>query len=158
MSKPDEQHEPQPKPYAPKPRFLAASGRWDPVQAKRDQKLREAGEPIPDSEEDHGYTDLPGLALPHEPECLDEDDWDRHVGKEVDQRAKARHIERERSAKLLSQEERIVKAVQEAAVKRRDVRREVWLLRQMQARKCKPEKLEQRVQGLERITYLGRAA
>lgn len=146
------------KPYQPQPRFLAASGRWDPTQARRDQKLREAGEPIPDREEDHGYTNLPGLGLPFEPECLDEDDWDRHVGKEVDQRAKARVLERERTARLLSQEERIVKAQAEAAAKRRDVRREVWMLRRMQQKNRSAEVIEKRVQHLERVVYLGRAA
>jgi hypothetical protein len=132
-----QQPEPQPKPYAPKPRFLAPKAR--------------AGD-------GHGYVNLPALAMAGEPECLDQDDWDRHVGKEVDQRAKARAIERERTARLLSQEERIVKAQAEARAKRRDVSREVAVLRQMQARQRPPAKIEKRVQILEQVVYLGRAA
>jgi hypothetical protein len=127
----------QPQPYRPKPRFLAPKAR--------------AGD-------GHGYVDLPALGMAHEPECLDADDWDRHIGREVDQRAKARELERERSARLLSQEERVVKAQQEAASKQRDVRREVWLLRDMLAKGRAPEKIEKPLQGLERIVYLGRAA
>lgn len=126
-----------PQPYQPKPRFLAPKAR--------------AGD-------GHGYVNLPALAMPHEPECLDEDDWDRHIGREVDQRAKARVLERERTARLLSQEERIVKAQKEAAVKQRDVRREVWLLRSMLAKGRSPEKVEKPLQALERVVYLGRAA
>jgi hypothetical protein len=134
----DEQQQPEPpKPYAPKPRFLAPKAR--------------AGDGL-------GYVNLPALAMTGEPECLDEDDWARHIGKEVDQRAKAREVERERSAQLLSQEERIVKAMTDAAAKRRDVSREVAVLRQMQARQRPPAKIEKRVQILEQVVYLGRAA
>jgi hypothetical protein len=127
----------QPKPYQPQPRFLAPKAR---------------------SGDGHGYVNIPGLAMAGEPECLDEDDWDRHIGREVDQRAKARHIERERTARLLSQEERIAKAMAEAAAKRRDVSREMQVLRHMQAKHKAPEKIEKRVQILERVVYLGRAA
>jgi hypothetical protein len=131
---PDDHHA---KPYQPQPRFLAPKAR--------------AGDGL-------GYVNLPGLGMPNEPEALDQDDWDRHIGHEVDQRARAREIERERSARLLSQEERIVKAQAEAASKRRDVSREVWVLRQMQAKRRPPEKIEKRVQHLELMAYLGRAA
>lgn len=134
----DQHPEQQPAaPYQPKPRFLAPKAR--------------AGD-------GHGYVNLPALAMAGEPEALDEDDWDRHIGKEVDQRAKARAVERERSARLLSQEERIVKAMAEAASKRRDITREVYVLRQMQAKQRPPEKIEKRVQILEQVVYLGRAA
>lgn len=105
-----------------------------------------------------GYSGEPALAMRQEPECLDKDDWDRHIGPNVDQRAKARQIERERTVRLLSQEERIKRAVDEANAKRRDVSREVWLLNKMLAKGRKPEMIEKRVQVLERVAYLGRAA
>jgi hypothetical protein len=127
----------QPKPYQPKPRFLAPRAR--------------PGDGL-------GYVNLPALAMPHEPECLDEDDWNRHIGREVDPRAKARLLERERTAQLLSQEERIVKAQAEAAFKRRDVTRELYILRDMQRKQRPPAKIEVRVQRLEQVVYLGRAA
>lgn len=106
----------------------------------------------------NGYADDPALSRPDEPEALDRMDWNRHIGQEVDQRARARELERERSARLLSQEERIAKAMQEAQAKRRDVSREMAVLRQMQAKQRPPEKIEKRVQILERVVYLGRAA
>lgn len=151
-----DQHEP--RPYQPKPRYLAprASAGWDghgyrhlPSRSPRafEQESPETLAAIRDA-----------TSIRDEPECLDRDDWDRHIGREVDQRARARDMERERNARLLSQEERIVKAQAEAAAKRRDVTRELWVLRQMQAKQRPPEKIEKRVQHLELVVYMGRRA
>lgn len=105
-----------------------------------------------------GYTDKPELAMRDEPECLDEADWNRYIGKPAAQSENAEKLARERDLRLLSQEERIVKAQREAAAKRRDVSREVWMLRRMQQKQRTPEVIEKRVQALERVVYLGRAA
>jgi hypothetical protein len=78
------------KPYQPKQRFLvpgSPTGRWE-----------------------QGYADIPEFAMREEPECLDEDDWNRHVGKPAVARKTAQEMSREKDLKLLSQEERIVKA------------------------------------------------
>lgn len=133
----DDQHQQEPTPYQPKPRFLAPKAR--------------AGD-------GHGYVNLPALAMADEPEALDQDDWDRHIGREVDQRAAARELERERETRWLSQEERIVQVMREAQAKKRDVTGELRILRHMQAKRLSPEKIEKRVQILERVVRLGRAA
>lgn len=105
-----------------------------------------------------GYTELAARAMFSEPEPLDEAEWRAHVRKRADQAEIAERMQREKDAKLLSQEERIVKAQKEAAVKRRDVSRELWMLRRMQQKKMGPAVIEKRVQHLERVVYLGRAA
>lgn len=105
-----------------------------------------------------GYTDEPILTDREEPQYLTRRQWRNHVKKRADQAEIAERMQRERDAKLLSQEERIVKLQQEAAVKRRDIKREMWALRQMQAKQRPPEKIEKVVQKLECVVYLGRAA
>lgn len=128
----------QRKPYQPKQRFLvpgSPTGRWE-----------------------QGYADIPEFAMREEPECLDEDDWNRHVGKPAVARKTAQEMSREKDLKLLSQEERIVKAQAKAAEQRRDVSREMFLLRSMLAKRRSPEKVERKVQELEQVVYLGRKA
>lgn len=106
-----------------------------------------------------GYTDVAELGMHGEPECLDEQQWRDHVGEP------AKAVERQRRAavavdvseRLLSQEERIVKALGEAERIGRDVSREAWLLRRMQL-KGRPREVERRLQVVERIVYLGRRA
>jgi hypothetical protein len=109
----------------------------------------------------HGYTDIPELGMRHEPECLDEADWERHILPRASQDAAKRlHIEeqaREQAKRLLSQEERLVQAQREAKSRRRDVSREVWLVERLTA-KGKADQAERRLQALERIAYLGKAA
>jgi hypothetical protein len=109
-----------------------------------------------------GYVDHIAQAMRDEPEALSVNDWKRHVERRSEltdkQRRTVEEIARDRTKRLLSQEERIVKAHREAQAKRRDVSREMWMLRNMQAGKCKPDALEKKVQELERIVYLGRAA
>jgi hypothetical protein len=105
-----------------------------------------------------GYTDEPILAEREEPQYLTRRQWRNHVKKRADQAEIAERMQRERDAKLLSQEERIVKAQKDAALQRRDVRREMWILRQMQAKQRPPALIEKRVQILERVVYLGRRA
>ena len=102
----------------------------------------------------HGYTDKPELGMRHEPECLDEDDWDRYILPRASQDAAKRlHIEQQ----AREQEERLVEAQREAKSRRRDVSREVWLVQRLTA-KGKADQAEKRLQALERIAYLGRAA
>jgi hypothetical protein len=107
---------------------------------------------------EQGYAEEAKLGMRAEPECLDENDWDRHIGKPAAQAKTANELRIERDLKLLSQEERIVKAQQEAKAKRRDVSSEVRLLRDMLAKRRSPQKVEKRVQRLEQIAYLGREA
>lgn len=105
-----------------------------------------------------GYTELQARGMFAEPEPLDEQEWKDHVRKRADQAEIAERMQRERDARLLSQEERIVRAQREAQSKRRDVSRELWMLRRMQQKGRAPAVIEKRVQALERVVYLGRAA
>src|SRR5690349_12775859 len=72
-----------------------------------------------------GYTDTPILADRDEPQALTRRQWLNHVKKRATQAEIAERMQRERDAKLLSQEERIVKAMRDAAAQRRDVTREL---------------------------------
>ena len=105
-----------------------------------------------------GYSSEAILAMREEPECLDERDWDRHVGKPARQAKTALEIAHERETRLLSQEERIREAMAHAKQHRRDVSREKWMLDRMLQKQRKPDVIEKRVQVLERMAYLGRAA
>lgn len=110
----------------------------------------------------HGYTSEPILGIKDEPEGLDGADWKRYIRPRADQseaeRLAAEQRAREQSARLLSQEQRMVRVQAEAATKRRDVRREMWVLRNMQRQNRPAEVIEKRLQTVERIVYLGRAA
>jgi hypothetical protein len=109
-----------------------------------------------------GYADDPACGSRGEPECLDEADHDRYIAPRASQDAAKRLLAeqeaRDKDRRLLSQEERITRAMREAREKRRDVSREVAFLRNMQAKRRAPDAIEKRVQTLERIVYLGRAA
>lgn len=105
-----------------------------------------------------GYTETPILAERDEPQSLTRRQWLNHVKKRATQAEIAERMQRERDAKLLSQEERIVKAMRDAAAQRRDVSRELAVLRDMQRKQRPPDKIEKRVQVLECVVYLGRAA
>jgi hypothetical protein len=152
------------------PRFLAPNAR--------------AGDPEPDEEgrlSGRGYLNRPPRpvsAIPDrpetvariaeaarmcdEPEALEHAEWKRHIKSRATQTAAQRRtleeIARDRDRRLLSQEERIVKAQTQAQTARRDVKREMWVLEQMRAQGKSPEKIEKRLQNLEQIVYLGRAA
>lgn len=159
----DEQHPGEQKPQQAKPIFLLASS---PLVAGGKARLRSGNKVAPKrakprevSEiEAHGYTDQLHKRLELEPEPLDADQYKAHVRKRADQAEIAERMQRDRDAKLLSQEERIVKAMNEAKAKRRDVTREMAVLRMMQAKQRPPDKIEKRVQVLEQVVYLGRAA
>jgi hypothetical protein len=108
-----------------------------------------------------GYADDPACGTRGEPECLDEADHDRYIAPRASQdaakRLKVEEQAREQAKRLLSQEERLVAAQAEAKARRRDVSREVWLVERLTA-KGKADQAERRLQALERIAYLGRAA
>jgi hypothetical protein len=159
--------EPENRPRPAKPRFLLRSS---PLTAGGKARLMSAKKVEPNRAkprevsrlEASGYTEQIHKALHEEPECLDEWDWHRHVGHDtdmtLDQRRAAEEIARSRARELLSQEERINEAVEEAQARHRNVTGELWVLRQMIARQAHPEKVEKQVQALERRVYLNRAA
>lgn len=155
MTRMDPQH--PAKPYAPRPLFLAPGAAAGDGTGYRNKPFREP--PLHEQVSSETLERIrAATSVTDEPEALDRDDWDRFISTEVDQRAKARVIEREREAHRLSQQERLERCQKDAAAQRRDIRREVWVIRQMQAKKRPPEVVEKRLQALERIVYLGRAA
>ena len=103
-----------------------------------------------------GYSEIPELAMRQEPECLDEDDWEKHVGKEARIRLAALQATEERELLALSLEERFEKCIARGAVRRLDISREVFVLRQMFARGEKVDKLNRKVQDLEAVVHFGR--
>jgi hypothetical protein len=105
-----------------------------------------------------GYADDPACGTRGEPEYLDQADFDRYIAKGAKQRRAAHEAGVELELKLLSQEERIVNATAEAKAKRRDVSSELYVLRRMQDRGKSAAVIEKRLQRLERLAYLNRAA
>lgn len=107
--------------------------------------------------EAHGYTSEPGRALRGEPECLGAADWDIHVGKrsetveEQRRRFEAARIEEER--RLLTVEQRLVTAHEEARRRCIDVSSEAFVLRRMLAAGKNVRHMETRLGSLERKVW-----
>lgn len=135
MSK-QEPEKPSNKPYEPRRRFLAPMAR--------------PGDGL-------GYIDIPELGMRGEPEALDADDWKRHVDlrskRDEEQRQKFEAVSREQARRLLSFEERLVSAHEEARRRCVDVSSEVRLVRHMQVRGKNVRHLEARLFVIERKVW-----
>lgn len=157
--------DPTKHPAHPKQRFLVpgASGGWNESNSELKGGLGYKHAPArkPRLIDQESETKLQrirdGLSIIDEPEALDEDDWARYVDREAKQKAMAREAGEDRDRKLLSQEERLAQAVAEAKRMRRDVSREVLVLKRLKKR-GKVEQLEKWTQRIEQIARLGRAA
>lgn len=106
-----------------------------------------------------GYTDIPGVGMGDEPQCLSRLQYEKHIKPPAHPIAMtAAEVQGQREKQWLSQEERIQKAMDHAKEKRRDVSREKWILDRMLAKRRKPHMIEKRVRVLEQMAYLGRTA
>lgn len=104
-----------------------------------------------------GYTDEPKLAPRDEPQALTKRQWKDHVDKRSkmaeEQRQKFETAQREQSRRLLSFEEKLVSAHEEARRRCIDVREEVRLVRHMQAQGKNVRHLEARLFRIERKVW-----
>lgn len=104
-----------------------------------------------------GYTDEPVLASRDEPQALTKRQWKDHVDKRSkmaeEQRQKFETAQREQSRRLLSFEQRLVSAHDEARKRCIDVREEVRLVRHMQDKGKNVRHLEARLFVIERKVW-----
>lgn len=109
--------------------------------------------------EEHGYTELPHLALDPLAESLDEEDWKTHVDerskRDEVQRQKFEAASREQARRLMNFEERLVSAHVEARMRCIDVASEVRLVRHMQEKGKHVRHLESRLFTIERKVWRG---
>lgn len=125
-----------PKPQPDEIRLLAPSGRRsDPL----------------------GYTDVPGLAMRDEPEAISRDDYERHVlGRAqtaAEQQAAIEAARMDQQRRLLTAEERMSAAHQEARRRCIDVSSEVRLLNSMLSNGKQARHVERQLGAMERKVY-----
>lgn len=110
----------------------------------------------------HGYVDIPELGMRLEPECLDEQDWAMHIDKRAKdmavQQQKFEEAAREQTRRLLTFEERLVSAHEEARRRCIDVSSEVRLVRHMQEQRKNVRHLEKRLFVIEQKVWRSKAA
>src|SRR5690349_5955167 len=104
-----------------------------------------------------GYTDEPILASRDEPQALTKRQWKDHVDKRSkmaeEQRQKFETAQREQSRRLLTFEEKLVSAHQEARRRSIDIASEVRLVRHMQTQGKHVRHLEARLFSIERKVW-----
>lgn len=142
------------------PRYLAAGGSWNPAHAKRDQALREAGHTIPTTEEDSGYTHTAALSVQGEPEAVSDADQ-KLITAQAGRPEHWRALEeghRERELRLLSLEDRIVRARRIARMRNVDIEREIWMVERLRQQGRTDEAVVHKLRGAERKIEQARSA